>query len=142
MPTSGGFFEPTGTVRSSVLVPESVQDIIGGFLSSLLSVLDASTLGSLIVKAVSSCVLSPTVGVPGLGFLATNGAFFSRNGVFVPGPTFLPPGTTLVALKRKKFGAFGFLENTGLSASLSLAPSFLLTRGLVLAITVAEGSLL
>lgn len=140
MPTSVCFFEPTATVGSSELVPESVPDVIAGSLSSFLSVVDASKLGSLTVKAI---VLSPAVGAPGIRFLATIGAFFfsPTGGFFIaPGPTFLPPGTTLVPLKRKKLGTFGFPDNTGLSLNLGLGPSFLLTRGLVLAITVAEES--
>lgn len=143
MPTSGCSLEPTAVVGSSgrlfLFVSESVPDLIAGFLASLLSVLDASTLGSLKVKAI---VLFPMVGTPGLGFLGTIGAFFfTPTGGFFrgPGPTFLAPGASLVVLKRKRLRTFGFLDNMGLVPSVAI---FLLTRGLVLAVTEAAESLL
>lgn len=144
MPTSGCSLEPTATIGSSELLclflSESFTDIVAGFLSSLLPVLDTSTFGSLSVKAVA---LSPAVGTPGLRFLGTIGAFFCPTGGFFkgPGPTFLPPGTSLFALKRRWTGTFGFLDNVGLSESLALVPfiaNFLLTRGFVLAVTAVE----
>lgn len=147
MPTSGCSFKPTATVGSSKLLClfVSVLDIVAGFFSSLLSVLDSSTLWSLSVKAI---VLSPMVSTPGLGFLGNIGAFFfcPTGGFFKgPWPTFLRPGTTLVVLKRKGPETFGFLYNMGLFATLGLVPFIaivLLTRGLVLAVTEVKESLL
>lgn len=100
-------------------------------MASLLSVLDSSTLGSVSVKAI---VLSLMMGTPGLGFLRTTGTFFfsPTRGFFKgPWPTFLT-GTNLVVLKRKGPDTFGFL--------VPFIAIFLLTRGLVLAITGAVES--
>lgn len=124
-----------------LFVSDRVPDILAWILSSLISELNLFTLGSLTVKDI---VLSPTLGKTGLGFLGTDGNFlFSPRSGFVKGPepTFLPLGTNLVALKRKWPRTFGFLDNVGLTLVPSVA-IVLLKRGLVLAITEVEESML
>lgn len=67
---------------------------------------DPSRLGGLPVKATVPSLLVETPG---------NTFFFSPTGGFfgAPGPTFLAPGPSLVVLKWKGFGDFGFLDNGG-----------------------------
>lgn len=90
----------------SLLVSESIPDIIAGSLASVPSVLGASLLG----------VLSFTVGTPGWRFRGNTGTFlFSPTGIFFggPGATFLSLGTALVVFKRNGPRTFGFLGNVG-----------------------------
>lgn len=134
MPTSGCSLEPEAAVGSSellcLLVSESVPDTVAGCLSSLLSELDVSAPGSLTVTTSGS----GSFGTICSFFFTTTGAFFEE-----PGTNLLPPGTVLVALKRKAPEIIGFLGHEGLPGeSLRLVlftATILLTTGLVLVIT-------
>lgn len=136
VPTSGCSLEPVvcSCGRLCLFVSESVPDSIAGLLASSLSELDGSPLGSLTVEVI---VLFTMVGTPGLSFLGTT---FTGGFLKGPGPSFFPPGT-LVALKRKGPETFGFLGSAGLLMSFPSDDTFLLTTGLVFAITVAEETL-
>lgn len=111
-PTSGCSLAPA-VIPRCLLISESGPDLRGG-----------------------ACAYLST---PGWGFLDTISAFFfCPSSGFVPGPTFLAPGPSLVVLKRKGPVDFSFLYNGGLSLNLGLVPFIvvvLLTRGFVLPVT-------
>lgn len=126
LPTSGCSLDSAVGSSSELLclfVPESDPNITAAFFSPVLSAFDASTLDS---------ALSAEMETPGFGFLGTIGAVLKG-----PGPTFLPPDTTLVVLKRNEPGTVGLRDNVGLSLSLGLVPSRPLIAGLGRPITAA-----